>query len=179
MSRIGKQPVVLPAGVTAELTESMVRVKGPKGLLSQAVPTGIQVKQIEDALHVSRSDDERQSRANHGLVRALVANMVRGVKDGFEKKLSIQGVGYKAEAKGRELVLTLGYSHPIVYAVPTGVDVTVDKAGTIIVHGIDRQQVGQVASEIRAFRSPDSYKGKGIRYAGEFIKIKAGKSATK
>lgn len=108
MSRIGKQPVVLPAGVTAELTESMVRVKGPKGLLSQAVPTGIQVKQIEDALHVSRSDDERQSRANHGLVRALVANMVRGVKDGFEKKLSIQGVGYKAEAKGRELVLTLG-----------------------------------------------------------------------
>lgn len=179
MSRIGKTPVVLPPGVTVEKIGNDLHVRGPKGALKQAMPGLVDFTIEKSVLKFNREGDDRQARANHGLMRALAANMVQGVTTGFEKKLSIQGVGFKAETKGRDLVLTIGLSHPVVYAVPDGINILVDKVGGITVQGIDKQQVGQVASVIRGFRKPDSYKGKGIRYLGENVRIKAGKSATK
>jgi large subunit ribosomal protein L6 len=177
MSRIGKLPVPLPGGVTVQVASGKISVRGPKGALEQSMPEHVQVAVEPGRVVVTREGEHRQARANHGLVRALVRNMVVGVTQGFEKKLEVVGVGYRAEMRGKTLVLNLGYSHPIEYAVPAGVGVAVDKGGAILVSGIDKQQVGQVAADIRSYRRPDSYKGKGVRYSGEYIRLKAGKSA--
>ncbi len=175
MSRIGRLPVPVPKGVTITLGDT-ITVKGPKGQLSRPVVSGVSVAQQDDTLVVTRSSEHRTHKAAHGLMRALLNNMVLGVTTGFGKKLEIHGVGYKAEVKGKELVLNLGYSHPIHYAIPEGIGIAVDKKGGIAVSGIDKEQVGQVAADIRGFRKPDSYKGKGVRYAGEYIRLKAGKA---
>lgn len=190
MSRIGKLPVPVPTGVTVDVAGNKIAIKGPKGSLEHFVPDFVAVKMNAGNLLVERSADHRQARANHGLMRALVRNMVHGVTQGFEKRLEIAGVGYRAELRGQNLVLNLGYSHPIDYAIPKGISVVIDKptpgpeksglspaTAIISVKGIDRHQVGQVAADIRAFRKPDSYKGKGLRYVGEHINLKAGKSA--
>jgi large subunit ribosomal protein L6 len=176
MSRIGNQPISLPKGVTVTVTDS-VTVKGPKGELNRPLVDGTAVKVENDILVVSRSSDSRTHRANHGLMRALINNMVIGVSAGFERRLEILGVGYKAQSKGSEVVFNLGYSHPINYKVPAGITVDVDKQGKISVKGIDKEVVGQTAAIIRGFRPPDAYKGKGVRYEGEYIRLKAGKAA--
>lgn len=176
MSRIGKQPVALPKGVTFEVADGEMHVKGPKGSLSRKVISGITCQVVDSAIVLERGGDMPQDRANHGLARALVANMVTGVSKGFQRRLEIIGIGYKAELKGSTLVLNLGYSHPIEYPFPPGITISVEKNTKMVVSGVDREQVGQVASELRAFRSPDSYKGKGVRYEGEHVRIKAGKS---
>ena len=178
MSRIGKNPIAIPSGVKIDVGHGVVQVKGPKGALLQGVPDGISVAVDGEKIVVARATDEKEHRALHGLTRALIANAVAGVTAGFKKELDIVGVGYKAELKSeRELVLTLGYSHPIVFKVPEGVKLSYDaKANRLAVEGIDRQKVGQVAAELRGFRPPDPYKGKGIRYTGERLKLKAGKS---
>ena len=179
MSRIGRMPIPLPAGVTLTVGAGKVAVKGPKGALEHFMPDHVSVKVDAGSVVVERDGDERQARANHGLMRALCRNMVQGVSTGFERKLELIGVGFRAEVKGKNLVMNLGYSHPIEYPLPAGIAVAVSKEGGITVTGIDKQQVGQVASDIRAFRKPDSYKGKGIRFHGEQIRLKAGKSAKK
>lgn len=177
MSRIGNQPLELPAGVTAELSGNEVRVKGPKGQLTQALVPSVSIQIDGNTVTVARAGNGKQARAYHGLMRSLLGNMVEGVTQGFEKKLEILGVGYRADVRGQNLVLNLGYSHPVEYPIPTGIEITVDKSTKLSVKGIDKQQVGQVAADIRAFRRPDSYKGKGVRYEGEHISLKAGKSA--
>jgi len=177
MSRVGKNPINVPAGVDVVVAGESVTVKGPKGQLTQALCHGIRLDVEGKVVRVVRPDESRQSRASHGLVRALVKNMVTGVTTGFEKKLEIVGVGYRAEVKGQKLTMNLGYSHQVVYDIPTGIAILVDKQNALSVQGVDKQQVGQVAAEIRSFRSPDAYKGKGVRYVGEYIRIKAGKSA--
>jgi large subunit ribosomal protein L6 len=177
MSRVGKVPVQIPKGVTVSVADNGVSVKGPKGELRQELPTLVSAAVQEGAIVVSRADDSRQGRANHGLARALVKNMVTGVTQGFEKKLEIQGVGFRAEVKGKMLVMQLGFSHPVEYAIPQGITIAVDKNVNLSVNGIDRQKVGQVAAVIRKFREPDHYKGKGVRYVGENVRIKTGKSA--
>lgn len=177
MSRIGKLPVPVPSGVAIQVANDKVQVRGPKGTLEHFLPGHVTVQVEPDRLVVERQGDHRQARANHGLMRAILRNMVTGVTTGFEKKLEVFGVGYRAELKGRNLVLALGYSHPIEYAIPQGVAVAVDKGGIITVSGIDKQQVGQAAADIRSYRKPDAYKGKGVRYVGEYIRLKAGKSA--
>lgn len=177
MSRVGKQPVVIPKGVTVDITADQVKVKGPKGELVQRFVAGIGASVDDGNVVFTRADEGRTSRANHGLMRALVKNMVVGVTQGFLTKLEIQGVGFRAEVKGRMLVMNLGYSHPVEYAIPDGITIAVDKNINVSVQGIDRQQVGQVSAVIRKFRTPDHYKGKGVRYAGEQVRIKAGKSA--
>lgn len=178
MSRIGNQPITLPKGVSVTLGDAVV-VKGPKGQLEQSLVDGITLKQDGDVLTVERASDHRVHRANHGLIRALVANMVTGVTQGFERKLEIIGVGYKAENKGKQVVFNLGYSHPIEFVPPAGVTVAIEKNTKVTVSGIDKAAVGQVAADIRGFRPPDSYKGKGVRYEGEVIRLKAGKAAKK
>ncbi len=175
MSRIGRQPIPVPKGVTVTIGDA-ITVKGPKGQLEMPLVDGISVRQDGETLLVERASDIQQHRASHGLVRALVNNMVIGVTRGFEKKLEIQGVGYRADVKGKTVVFHLGYSHPIEYTPPAGVAVKVEK-NIISVSGFDKQAVGQEAAVIRGFRPPDAYKGKGIRYAGEYIKLKPGKSA--
>lgn len=177
MSRIGKLPVTLPSGTTAEVRDGRIFVKGKKGSLDMAMPAGIELQQEGTTAHLVRESDDRQVRANHGLARALFANLVKGVSEGFERRLEIQGVGYSAEIKGGNLQLNLGYSHPILYTAPEGVSVSLDGNTRIVVQGIDKQKVGQAAATIRSFRAPDSYKGKGVRYKGENVRIKAGKSA--
>jgi large subunit ribosomal protein L6 len=177
MSRVGKNPIAIPSGVTVTVQGESVTVKGPKGELSQALVHGITAAVADGQVVVSRPNDSKQSRASHGLVRALVNNMVTGVSQGFERKLEVIGVGYRADVKGTQLVMNLGYSHSINYDIPSGVAVSVDKQNVITIQGIDKQRVGQVAAEVRAFRSPDSYKGKGVRYQGEYIRLKTGKSA--
>jgi large subunit ribosomal protein L6 len=177
MSRIGKMPVPVPNGVSVQIADGQVRVRGPKGELQQAVPAHVQVLSEAGRVVVTREGEHRQARANHGLTRALIRNMVVGVTQGFEKRLEVVGVGYRAEIKGKNLVLNLGYSHPIEYNIPAGVTIVVDKAGAITVSGISKQQVGEVSADIRSYRRPDAYKGKGVRYTGEYIRIKAGKSA--
>ncbi|MFZ5478696.1 MAG: 50S ribosomal protein L6 [Myxococcota bacterium] len=179
MSRIGKLPVTVPSGVTVAAANGQVKVKGPKGELAAALPIGVTVQQEGGALQVVRADDSRQIRANHGLTRALVANMVNGVTKGFERRLEIQGVGFKAEAKGKSLTLSLGYSHPIDFPFPAGITIDVDKGTKLVVKGSDRQLVGETAAKLIALRPPDSYKGKGIRNEGQHIKLKAGKTAKK
>jgi large subunit ribosomal protein L6 len=177
MSRIGKKPVAIPAGVSITVGASDVKVKGPKGELSLPVPASCKVTQENGEIIVTRAGDEKFMRAAHGTTRAHLNNMVKGVTTGFTKDLEIIGVGYKAEAKGTTLTLTIGYSHLVNFPVPQGVTVETPEPTKIKVSGIDRQKVGQVAAEIRAVRPPEPYKGKGIKYIDEYIERKAGKSA--
>ncbi|HEY3053561.1 MAG TPA: 50S ribosomal protein L6 [Thermoanaerobaculia bacterium] len=180
MSRIGRKEITLPKGVEVKKAGNAVTVKGPKGTLTTALVEGIDVKIENNVVQFTRGNDEGKSRALHGLVRALVANNVKGVTEGFKKELDIVGVGYRAEVKGKEVVFQLGYSHPVRFPIPKGIDVNVDaKTGHIVITGIDKQQVGQVAAEIRGLREPDPYKGKGIKYSDEVIRRKAGKAAGK
>jgi len=179
MSRIGKQSITLPAGVKFRVADGSFHVEGPKGKVSQAIPAPIGVEANDNVLKVTRKDDARQTRALHGLTRALLANAVQGVSKGFSKSLDIVGVGFRAEVKGRELQMALGYSHPVVFSIPQGIDIAVDKNTRITVSGADRQKVGQVAAEIRGLREPDVYKGKGIRYSDERLRMKVGKAGSK
>src|ERR1041385_160090 len=180
MSRIGKKPIELPKGGEVKHDGNVVTVKGPKGTVSTPVVPGIGVKIENNVLQFTRGDEEGKTRAFHGLMRALVANNVRGVSVGFKRELDIVGVGYRAEVKGKEVVFQLGYSHPVRFPIPQGIDITVDgKTGHIVVTGIDKQKVGQTAAEIRSLREPDPYKGKGIKYSDEVIRRKAGKAAGK
>ena len=178
MSRIGKQPIEVPAGVTITVGETEITVAGPKGSLSVPVQKNTKTTLEGNVLTVTRSDDEPESRAWHGLQRALLNNAVLGVTKGFEKKLEVNGVGFRLQGGGKKIEMALGFSHPVKYTAPDGVDLKVDKM-TIIVSGIDKQQVGQVAAEIRALKKPEPYKGKGIKYADEVILRKAGKAGKK
>jgi len=175
MSRIGNKPVALPSGASVEMHGSAALVKGPKGTLSVPLPLGIRLERKDGHIVLSRESDDHA--ALHGLSRSLVANAVKGVTQGFEKHLDIVGIGYRAERKGDKVVFTLGFSHPIEFALPQGIDVTIEKQTHLAVKGADRQQVGQVAAEIRGLRPPDPYKNKGIRYTGERLKKKVGKAA--
>jgi large subunit ribosomal protein L6 len=175
MSRVGKQPITLPGGVTVEAPGAEVTVNGPKGSLSHRLLPGISLQQQDGQIIIERKNDERVNRANHGLTRALLANMIEGVNRGYERKLEIHGVGYRAQAQGSDLKFSLGFSHEVVYKVPEGISASVDQ-NVITISGIDKQKVGQVAAEIRALRKPEPYKGKGIRYADEQILRKSGKS---
>ena len=178
MSRIGKAPITVPSGVEVQIQGRQVAVKGPKGELDIEVPVDITVRQDGDEILVERSDDERRNRALHGLTRSLVNNMVLGVSEGFSKELQIVGVGYRAAAKGSNaLELQLGFSHPVNVEAPTGITFDVPEPTRIIVSGIDKQVVGQVAADIRSYRKPEPYKGKGVRYLGEHVARKAGKAA--
>ena len=177
MSRIGRLPVTVPSGVEVTIDGQDVHVKGPKGSLSHTVATPIAVDRSEDGtIAVTRPDDERRNRSLHGLTRTLIANMVEGVTDGYEKKLEIVGTGYRVVAKGSDLEFALGYSHPITVKAPEGISFTTDGPLRLSVQGIDKQQVGEVAANIRKLRKPDPYKGKGVRYAGETIRRKVGKA---
>ncbi|MGF0115787.1 50S ribosomal protein L6 [Promicromonospora sp. Marseille-Q5078] len=176
MSRIGKLPVPVPAGVDVTISGALVTVKGPKGTLEHTVPTPITVAQDDGTLVVSRPDDERQSRALHGLTRTLLANIVTGVTQGYEKKLEIVGTGYRVAAKGQSLEFALGFSHPVTVAAPEGITFAVESPTKFSVAGIDKQQVGEVAANIRKIRKPEPYKGKGVRYAGEVVRRKVGKA---
>jgi large subunit ribosomal protein L6 len=178
MSRIGRSPIAVPSNVTVTISGDNVAVKGPQGTLERKLPTGISITQEGDELVVTRPDDERHHRALHGLSRSLVANMVTGVTDGFSKELEIVGVGYRATAKGpNALELALGFSHPVSVDAPDGISFEVPVPTRIIIKGIDKEQVGQVAANIRKIRKPEPYKGKGVRYAGERVLRKAGKAA--
>lgn len=179
MSRIGNKVVSVPAGVEVQFGGAQLLVKGPKGRITRPVAAGVRFEREGAEVRVLRDAEDTSTRANHGLMRALLANMVKGVTVGFERKLEILGVGYKAEVRGRELVLSLGYSHPVKYAFPEGIDIKAEGPTKLSVLGVDKEQVGQVASELRGFRAPDSYKGKGVRYAGERVRLKAGKSGSK
>jgi large subunit ribosomal protein L6 len=175
MSRVGKLPVILPSGVTITVDTSEIVVAGPKGTLKQFTMPGITVKQEENQVIVARANDEPKIRAKHGLMRALLNNMVQGVSQGFSKKLEINGVGYRVNMQGTDLKFNLGFSHDVIFKLPQGVTATVEQ-NNITVSGIDKQQVGQAAAEIRALKKPEPYKGKGIKYAGEHIIRKSGKS---
>jgi len=175
MSRIGKLPIAVPSGVTITVDESLITVTGPKGKLEQFTMPGISVKQQDSEVIVERTDDSKEQKSKHGLMRSLVNNMVVGVTQGFTKKLEINGVGYRANLEGSKLKLTIGLSHDILFQIPEGVKVAVEQ-NVISVDGISKQQVGQVAAEIRAFKKPEPYKGKGIKYVGERIIRKSGKS---
>jgi large subunit ribosomal protein L6 len=177
MSRIGKQPIPIPGGVTVEVKDSVVQVKGPSGTLSQAVDPDITVAVEDGEVRVTRPSDQREHRALHGLYRSLVANMVEGVTNGFEKRLEIQGVGYRAALKGSGLELQLGFSHPVDFPAPEGITFEVPAPNRISIKGIDKQLVGETAARIRRIRKPEPYKGKGIRYEGEYVRKKAGKAA--
>jgi large subunit ribosomal protein L6 len=176
MSRVGYKPIPLPKGVSVDVKGNTVRVKGPKGELSQDVRPEITVKVVDDVVHVERASDVKQHRAYHGLTRALLANMVEGVTNGYKRELQIIGVGYRAEKRGTNLVLNVGYSHPVEYPEPEGITLTAPSLTSVVVEGIDKQKVGQVAAELRAVRPPEPYKGKGIRYVGEHVRRKAGKT---
>jgi large subunit ribosomal protein L6 len=175
MSRIGKKPVAIPGGVTAAVDGQEVRIKGPKGELKHVLVGSVMAKLDQDNLVVTPREDTKEARAMWGMSRTLVANLVAGVTEGFTKKLEITGVGYRAAVQGSNLQLQLGYSHDIAYPIPQGIQIVCTKPTEIIITGIDKQKVGQAAAEIRRFRPPEPYKGKGIRYAGEFIYRKEGK----
>jgi len=178
MSRIGKQPVPIPDKTKIEIKGASVTITGPKGALSFDAPPDITVEVVEKELIVKRRTDQKKHRALHGLTRALLNNMVEGVNNGFKKSLSIIGVGFRAEVKGKLLIMNIGYSHPILFRPPDGITLNVEPKENIIdVMGIDKQLVGQVAAKIRSFRVPEPYKGKGIRYVGEYVRHKAGKTA--
>jgi large subunit ribosomal protein L6 len=176
MSRIGKQPVVIPAGVKVQVAGGTVKVEGPKGKLEMTAHPAMKVESDGKAIKVTRPNDDRQNRALHGLTRALINNMVVGVTKGYEKKLKIEGVGFQAAAKGKGVELTVGYANRITHNPPDGITVAVPDPTTIIVSGADKQAVGQFAAEIRASRKPEPYKGKGVRYEGEVVRRKEGKS---
>jgi len=177
MSRIGRRPIPVPSGVTVTIEPELVSVKGPKGELSERIPRDIEVVQEGEALLVSRPTDRGEHRALHGLTRSLVANMVQGVTAGYEKRLEIQGVGYRAQLKGKNLELAVGYSHPVPIPAPAGIEFEVPQPTRIVVKGISKQQVGEIAAIIRKQRPPEPYKGKGIRYEGEYVQRKVGKRA--
>jgi large subunit ribosomal protein L6 len=177
MSRIGKKPIPVPQGVKVAVDGNTVRAEGPKGKLAQAVPTPLSVKLEGSVLTVERSSDHRNVRALHGLARSLLANMVHGVKEGFERKLEIVGIGYRAQLQGKSLQLALGYSHPVIFPLPDGIQAEVEKQVSITLRGADKALLGQTAAKLRGLRSPDPYKGKGIKYADEYIRRKVGKKA--
>ncbi len=177
MSRIGRKPIELPAGVAVSISPGRVMVNGPLGELSQDIPQRMDVEQADGELLVKRPTDRGEDRALHGLTRTLVANMVEGVTKGFAKTLEIQGVGYRAALRGTDLELNVGYSHPVVMKPPTGITFEVPAPTQVLVKGIDKQKVGQVAAEVRSVRPPEPYKGKGIRYQGEYVRRKVGKRA--
>ena len=179
MSRIGKKPITIPKGVTVKLADGAVEVQGPKGKLRQAYPAGINFEVADGHLVAKTKTEDPQLGKFHGLARSLIANAVAGVVDGYKKELDIVGVGYRAELKGKQVVFALGYSHAVVFDIPTGIDVAIDKQTHITVTGVDRQLVGQVAANIRRLRKPDPYKQKGVRYTGEQLKKKAGKTGAK
>jgi large subunit ribosomal protein L6 len=179
MSRVGKKPIPVPSGVNVQIREGSLEVQGPKGKLSTPVPPGIRFSLEDGTLSCAREKEGRQERAFHGLARALAQNAVTGVSEGFTKELDIVGVGYRAELKGKQVVFALGYSHAVVFDIPAGIDVAIDKQTHITVTGVDRQLVGQVAANIRRLRVPDPYKQKGVRYTGEVLKKKAGKTGAK
>jgi large subunit ribosomal protein L6 len=177
MSRIGKQPIPVPAGVTVAIEPERVSVNGPKGELSERIAREIAVEQVDNEIRVSRPTDRSEHRALHGLTRSLIANMVTGVTDGFEKRLEIQGVGFRAMLRGRDLELALGYSHPVSVKAPEGIEFEVPAPTRIVVKGASKQRVGEVAAFIRKQRKPEPYKGKGVRYEGEYVARKVGKRA--
>ena len=179
MSRVGKNPIPIPSGVTVKIDGNTSVVKGPKGEHKQHIPEGLSFEEKDGQLTIGRPDESKPVRARHGLVRALIANQVHGVTEGFEKKLEIIGVGYRAAVKGKILDLQLQFSHPVNYPIPEDITITCADATHITVAGIDKQRVGQVAAEIRAYRKQEPYKGKGIRYVGEYVVRKAGKAAGK
>ncbi|MEO7084593.1 MAG: 50S ribosomal protein L6 [Gemmatimonadaceae bacterium] len=179
MSRIGKLPIAVPAGVTVTVDGKMVKVKGPKGELSHKLPDGITMDRDGDTLNVKRASEETNHKSLHGLSRSLVANMIEGVTTGYKKQLEIQGVGYKAEVKPYGLQLALGFSHTIEYKAPAGIKLTAPQPTAVIIEGSDKALVGQVAAELRGLRPPEPYKGKGIRYQGEQVRRKAGKAGGK
>jgi large subunit ribosomal protein L6 len=179
MSRIGKKPITIPKGVTAKVLDGAVEVQGPKGKLKQAFPRKISFELADGTLTAKTVSDDPGLAKYHGLARSLVANAVTGVTDGFKKELDIVGVGYRAELKGKQVVFALGYSHAVVFDIPAGIDVVIEKQTHITVTGVDRQLVGQVAANIRRLREPDPYKQKGVRYTGEVLKKKAGKTGAK
>jgi large subunit ribosomal protein L6 len=177
MSRIGKKPIPVPEGVKVAVEGALVKVEGPKGKLSHSVPRGLSVAVDSSEVKIERSSDHRTVRALHGLTRSLVANMVQGVKDGFQRKLEIVGIGYRAQLQGKNLQLALGYSHPVIFPLPEGVQAEVEKQVSITLRGADKALLGQTAAQLRALRKPDPYKGKGIKYAEEQIRRKVGKKA--
>ena len=179
MSRIGKKPITIPKGVTVNVLDGAVEVQGPKGKLLQAFPPGIGFEVADGHLHARRGTDDPQLGKFHGLARSLVANAVTGVTDGFKRELDIVGVGYRAEVKAKQVIFALGYAHAVVFDIPTGIEIAIDKQTHLTVTGVDRQLVGQVAANIRRLRKPDPYKQKGVRYTGEVLKKKAGKTGAK
>jgi large subunit ribosomal protein L6 len=176
MSRIGKKPISLPAGVEVKVDGNIVTIQGPKGSLAQTLPEGISVIQEDNQILVERANDNKQQRSFHGLSRALIANMVEGVTNGFEKKLELVGVGYRAQMQGKKLVINIGFSHPVEIDAPEGIEFDVPAPTRITIKGIDKQLVGNTAAHIRAIRKPEPYKGKGIKYEDEYIRRKAGKA---
>ncbi len=180
MSRIGKKPVDIPGGVDVKFEGSTIKVKGPKGELRWSYPEGVSISVDGGKVNVKRAGDSKLERSLHGLSRSLVANMVTGVYQGYQRVLEITGVGYRAQVQGNKILFTLGYSHPVEFLLPPGISAAVDqKQTTLTLTGIDKQQIGQVAANIRALRSPDIYKGEGVRYAGERMKLKVGKAGKK
>jgi large subunit ribosomal protein L6 len=177
MSRIGKRPIEIPSGVNISLSPGRVMVNGPLGELSQQIPTRMKIEQSDGEITVTRPSERGQDRALHGLTRTLIANMVEGVTKGFEKRLELQGVGYRAALQGTDLRLDVGYSHPVVMKAPQGITFEVPVPTEVVVKGVDKQQVGQTAAEVRRVRPPEPYKGKGIRYQGEYVRRKVGKRA--
>src|SRR5262245_25121482 len=177
MSRIGKQPIGIPRGVTVHIDGPMIRAEGPKGRLAQTVPPGISARLDREQLVLSRETDARTARALHGLARALVANMVTGVSAGFERRLDIVGIGYRAQMQGKNIQLAPGYSHPIVFALPDGITAEIERQTAITLRGADKALLGQTAARLRELRKPDPYKGKGIRYSDEVVRRKVGKKA--
>ena len=177
MSRIGKQPIAIPDGVTVKVSDGLVTVKGPGGELSQRIARDMKVTVVDGEVRVERPSDEREHRSLHGLTRSLIFNMVEGVTEGYEKRLEIQGVGYRAALKGTDLELQVGFSHPVTMAPPAGIEFEVPAPNRVVVKGIDKQLVGEVAANVRKVRKPEPYKGKGIRYEGEYVRKKAGKAA--
>lgn len=177
MSRVGQAPIPIPSGVTVSVVGSTITVNGPKGELQRSIPEGVEIEQTDGELRVSRSNDVRETRALHGLVRSLVANMVQGVTEGYEKRLEIHGVGYRVAKQGSDLEFSVGFSHTVKKPAPQGIEFEVPSPTKLTVRGIDKELVGQVAAEIRAIRKPEPYKAKGIRYEGEHIRRKGGKAA--
>jgi large subunit ribosomal protein L6 len=177
MSRIGRKPIPIPDGVKVQVDGDVVRAEGPKGKLTQPLSTGMTAKIDGKVLTITRGDDSRTARALHGLTRALVANMVAGVKDGFERKLEIVGIGYRAQIQGKNIQLALGYSHPVIFPLPDGISAEIEKQVAVTLKGADKALLGETAAKLRSLRKPDPYKGKGIKYAGEVIRRKVGKKA--
>jgi len=177
MSRIGKQPIVIPQGVNVQIDGRVIRAEGPKGKLTQPVPAGMAATLENNQLVITRDGDHRTARAIHGLTRALVANMVTGVKDGFERKLEIVGIGYRAQLQGRNIQLALGYSHPVIFPLPETITADIERQVSITLRGPDKALLGETAAKLRTLRKPDPYKGKGIRYSDEVVRRKVGKKA--